>query len=304
MTTVTNGKKFNDAAGALKFTSLPVYGDVYFANNADTNSAAAGGQSRSTPAATLMQAQALCNAPTNLSAYGDFVYVGAGHAENVTAAGMTFAIPGVTYIGQGNGRLRPKLTWTATASQAVLSGQGVSFQNFVFDFTGIDAVVAAMSLQAADVSMINCDLICNTATAGVIRGIYANTSGSPADRLLMSNCRIIGTQTNSGTTTTAAVDIEYGASVQILDTQFSGKATQHVLNATTCLDWFIGRNSFHTYTGTKSISLAAGTTGFGFRNSFAVASGTAPIVGAGFTWSGNVYSTEALTIGTPTATAF
>ncbi len=85
---------------------------------------------------------------------------------------------------------------------------------------------------------------------------------------------------------------------------FRGKLTQGILNATTILGGLIEGNFFHIYTGTKGIALAAGTTGYGTNNRFAVPSGTSPVVGAGFTWSNNGYSTEALTIGTPTAGAF
>ena len=299
---VTSAQKFNQARGALRFTNHVNMGDVYFANNANSNSSSGGGYTVDAPAATLMQSQSLCNTPTFLTTYSDTVFVGAGHAETITgAAGMTFSVPGVQYIGLGNGRLRPKITFNATASQILITGQGVAFSNMVFDFTGIDAIVAAIALSASDCTFDTCEFICQNATAGVVRGILTSATAS---RLTVKNCIFRGVQTSTGQTITACISHEVGSDFRFENNFFVGKMTQAILNASTILDGLILNNQFHIYTGTKGISLAAGTTGFGTGNKFVVASGTTPVVGAAFTFTGNNYATEALAVGTPTAAGF
>ena len=286
---------YNQARGTMRGAAERSMGDVYWCNNANTANSSGGGVTCDAPVDTLIDAQTLCNAQTTLSTYSDMVFVGAGHAETITgAAGMTFSKPGVSYIGNGTGRLRPKITFsTATTAQMIITGQGVSFTNFVFDFTGIDAIVAAISLQAADIQFIDCDFICNSATAGVVRGLYANTSGSPADRLVITGCRFLGPAVNSGTTTTAQVDIEYGVDYLIQGNYFSGKMTQAVLNATTVLRGNIDTNRFVISTGTVAITMAAGSTPLISGNRFNVPSGTAPVVAAAGFVVGNAYSAAA-----------
>lgn len=286
---------FNQARGTMRGASDRSMGDIYWCNNANTANSSTGGITNDAPVDTLIDAQSLCNAQTNLSAYSDSVFVGAGHAETIVgAAGMTFSKPGVSYVGNGTGRLRPKITFsTATTAQMIITGQGVSFTNFVFDFTGIDAIVAAISLQAADIAFTNCDFICNSGTAGVVRGLYANTSGSPADRLQITNCRFLGPATNSGTTTTAQIDIEYGVDYLIQGNYFSGKMTQAILNATTILRGNIDTNRIVVSTGTAAITMAAGSTPLITGNKINVASGTTPVVAAAGFVAGNAYSAAA-----------
>lgn len=215
---------------------------------------------------------------------------------------MTFSTAGVSYKGLGNGRKRPVITFsTSTAAQMIVSGAQIAFDNMIFDFTGIDAIVAAISITGADVSFTNCEFICQTSTSGVVRGIL---TAATASRLRIDSCRFLGVQTSTGTTTTACISHEVGENFQITNNFFVGKMTQAILNAATILDGLIAGNQFHIYTGTKAIALASGTTGSGFNNRMVVASGTTPIVGAGFSWNSNGYTTEALTIGTPTAGAF
>ena len=274
-----------------QFSTTPQLGNLYFCDNSTgSNATASGGYWPTNPTLTLMQAHALTTV-----ANGDVVFVGAGHSETITgAAGMTFANSGVTYIGCGNGRQRPYITFsTSTAAQLIISGASTSFQNFVFDFTGIDAIVAAIALKAVDISFINCDFICNSGTAGVARGLYANTSGSPADRLIVQNCRFLGPATNTGTTTTAQIDIEYGVDYVIQNNYFCGKMTQAILNATTVLRGNIDSNRFVISTGTSAITMAAASTPFISGNKINVASGTTPVTAAAGFVAGNAYSAAA-----------
>lgn len=239
-----------------------------------------------TPKATLIQGQTLATAST-----GDRVHVMPGHVESVTgAAGMTFSKAGVRYIGEGVGRNRPKISFTtAIDAQIIISGANIAFHNFVFDFAGFDAITAAISITGADVSFDDCEFITNVADKGVVLGIL---TAATATRLRFSRCRFIGTPANTGTTTTAQIKHEVGVDYVIEDCYFCGKVVNNLLNATTILQGLIARNIFHTGTGTASISLEAASTPFIVGNDFCVASGTAPVIGAGASYSDNHYTTE------------
>lgn len=243
--------------------------------------------------ATMIQAQTAATANN-----GDAVYVLPGHAEDVAAAAaMTFSKAGVRWVGLGIGRNRPTLTWkTSTAAQVLVTGANVSFENFVFDFTGIDAVVAGILVSSADVAFRNCEFITNSATAGAVLGIL---TAATAARLVVENCRFIGPATNSGTTTTAQIQHEVGVDYVIKGNYFTGKMTQSILNATACLRGLIHDNVFVVATGTKAIAMDAASTPMITNNRINVPSGTAPIVAAAGFVCANAYSAAAgVTAGT------
>lgn len=288
---MANATQFLNARKALRFTTIPTMGDIYFTSS--VTGSATGGGSADAPAATLIQAQTLCTADNN-----DTVYVGSGHAESViAAAGMTFSKAGVTYVGLGNGRKRPVITFsTSTAAQIIVSGAQITFKNIVFDFTGIDAIVAAISVTGADVAFEDCEFLTNSATAGCVLGIL---TAATADRLRIERCRFYGPATNSGTTTTACVKHEVGVDFVIRDCYFTGKMTQAILNATANLRGIIDSNRFVIATGTLAISVHASSTPFICNNRINVPSGTTPITAAAGFVAGNVYSAAAgVTAGT------
>jgi len=276
---------------AIQFSEVAQMGDLAFVSSTNTASAATGGSQPNAPALTLIQAQTLLAAAPYAGA-GSVCYVASKHAETIVgAAGMTFSTPGIRYQGLGIGRLRPKITFsTSTAAQMIVSGANITFDNFVFDFTGIDAIVAAISVTGADVSFTNCDFICNNGTAGVVKGIL---TAATADRLIVNGCRFLGVATNTGTTTTAQLDHEVGVDYQIVNCYFTGKMTQAILNATTCLRGLIDNNRFVISTGTVAITMASASTPFITNNRINVPSGSAPIVAAAGFVAGNSYSSGA-----------
>jgi hypothetical protein len=288
----TGGQQWIDSFYRPPFTT----GNALFADS--VNGTAGGtGFSPETATSTMILAQTAATA-----SQGDTVYVAPGHAEAITgAAGMTFSKAGVTYVGLGSGRNRPTITFsTGTDAQMIVSGANITFRNFVFDFTGVSAIVAAISVTGADVAFEDCDFIISTGTNAPVLGIL---TAATAARFRVERCRATGPATSTDTCT-AWIKHEVGINFLFRDNFAIGKFTQAILNATTILGGEITSNRFHIYTGTKAIALAAGTTGVGYNNRITVPSGTAPVVGAGFSWAGNIYTTEALTIGTPTAGAF
>lgn len=280
----TNASKFVATRAALRFADLPKFGAEYFVSS--VTGASTGGGSPDSPAATLIQAQSAATASAD-----DTVYVAHDHAESVTgAAGMTFSKAGITYEGMGLGRLRPTISFTtAIGAQIIISGANTKFRNFVFDFTGFDAITAAISVTAADVTFEDCEFICNSATAGVVLGIL---TAATATRLKIKRCRFLGTFANSGTTTTAQIKHEVGIDFEISDCYFCGKMTQAILNATTITNGLIDNNRFHIGTGTAAITMETSSAGLISRNVACVASGTAPYAGAAMSYSQNHYTTE------------
>ena len=288
-----NANNFARSRGALAFAPGANLGDLFFCNSAATYGSATGGYTPWAPTLTLIQAQTLCQA-----ANADIVYVGPGHAETIVgAAGMTFSKSGVTYIGQGNGRQRPTISFsTSTAAQMIVSGASITFRNFVFDFSGIDQIVAAISVTAADVAFEDCEFILDNGTnISVILGIL---TAATATRFRVERCRFLGTAAAT-TAVTACIKHEVGVDYVIKDCYFEGKMTQAILNATTILRGLIDSNRFVIGTGTVAITMASASTPFITNNRINVPSGTAPIVAAAGFVAGNVYSAAAgVTAGT------
>lgn len=267
-------------------------GNVLFVDSVNGSSSGPG-WSPQNAYATMIQGQTAATASNE-----DVVYLLPAHAESIVgAAGMTFSKAGVRYQGVGVGSLRPTITFsTSTAAQMIVSGANVTFSNIAFDFTGIDAIVAAISVTGADVAFEDCVFTTNSATAGVVLGIL---TAATAARLRVERCRFIGPATNSGTTTTACIKHEVGVDYVIKDNYFTGKMTQAILNATAVLRGLIDSNRFVIATGTLAITMHASSTPFIVNNRINVPSGTTPITAAAGFVAGNVYSAAAgVTAGT------
>lgn len=271
-------------------------GTIFFVDSV-TGASGNDGKSPDRPLATIAQALAYVTASK-----GDVIICMPGHVEAVNAAAyLTLNKAGMSLVGIGVGRNRPKLTWgTGTDAQVIISAANVTVKNMVLDFTGIDAVVAAVSVTGADVAFEDCECVVNTGTAGTVLGIV---TAATATRFRVERCRFIGPATNTGTTVTACIKHEVGVDYVIKDNYFTGKMTQAILNATSVLGGLIDNNRFVIYTGTKAISMHAASTPFISNNRINVPSGTAPIVmTAGFV-AGNVYS-AASSVSAGTASTF
>lgn len=269
-------------------------GSVFFVSSV-TGSSSNTGLTIGKPKATIAQAVALCAAAKN-----DVIVVLPGHAEAYAgAAALTVDKSGVTILGIGNGRNRPTLTWgTATTAQVLVTAANVQFSNMVFDFTGFDAIVAAIAVDAADVWFEGCEFLTNSGTIGVVSGItVGGTTTSP--RFKVTNSRFVGPATNSGTTTTAQVTITDAPDFVFENNYCTGKMTQSINNGAANLRGLIRNNAFVVATGTKAINMHASSTPFITNNRINVPSGTAPIVAAAGFVAGNVYSAAAgVTAGT------
>ena len=223
---------------------------------------------------------------------GDIIFIAPNHTETITAAsGVNVNVAGVTIIGCGNGVDRPTFTLTtAVAASFDVTAASVSINNIVI-VAGIDAITAMTNVSATDVSFNMCEYRTNNATMGAVLGIL---TAATSDRFIVNNCRFIGPAVNSGTTTTAQIQYESAVDIQIVNSYFTGKMTQSILNVTgTVLRGLIANNYMVVGTGTKAISVAAASTPFISNNRINVPSGTTPIIAAAGFVAGNIYSAAA-----------
>lgn len=235
---------------------------------------------------TLKTALASC-----VASRGDTIIVCAGHTETITAAaGSGVTVAGVTVVGLGLGTMRPTFTFTTSiAASFDITASNVRMQNLLF-VCGIDAQTAMINVTGTDGTMFQCDLVTNTGTVGAVLGIL---TGATSDRFRFDSGNCLGPAINAGTTTTAQIQYEGAVDIKIVNSFFTGKMTQSILNTTTALRGLINTNNFVVATGTKAISVAAASTPFISNNNINVPSGTAPVVAAAGFVSGNSYSAAA-----------
>lgn len=140
-----------------------------------------------TPLATIDAALGSGYATANR---GDVIHVAQGHVETVGSAGaLDLDIAGVTLVGYGNGDLRPQISFTATGSDMDVDAANIAMHNF--RFTGdVDAVVAAIDVNAAGFQLINCKW--EDVTGQVTDFILTDAN---ADELLIDGLEYIGSLT-------------------------------------------------------------------------------------------------------------
>ena len=119
-------------------------GNYYFVSST-TGSDDNDGKSKNVPLATFEKALGKCTADNM-----DVIILMPSHAENVVgAAGISADVAGVTVVGIGHGSLRPKFTFTGTASTFVVSAANCAFINVEWQ-AGIAEVVMGLDISAVD----------------------------------------------------------------------------------------------------------------------------------------------------------
>ena len=220
------------------------------------------GASISSPYAT---AEYATNATT--ASRGDIVYFLPGHAENITSA-TTWAVDkaGVKYVGLGSGSLRPTFTWTTASTACVtVSAANVTFENFIFDGTGVDGVTKMFNLNAATTKFINCEFIQGKETSAST-AVAAVTFEDTADNHVFDTCNFIAKQTYEYTNTTAAA-LSYSEATDsgtLRNNRFTGAYATAMISAAvtnTNLD-ITADNSFKGYSPGVPEQLHATTTVF------------------------------------------
>jgi hypothetical protein len=218
------------------------------------------------------------------------VIVMPGHTESVTgAAGWLLNKAGVTIMAMGQ-EPAPVVTLTTAAAASInITAANNVLSGITIDATGVDAITAAVNVQAANFRYLNNRMISATATGQATLGILTTAA---ADRLLIANCRFEGT-TDAGTA--SIIRIVGGDQGVIRDCYISGAYTTSlgVENVTTaCTNFFFLNNMVANLTASSTVCLtmvATSTGGFA-NNRFSILSGTAPVVfAAGTNWGGNYY---------------
>lgn len=158
-----------------------IKGDIYYVDS-NTGADTSGGKSWDNALATIDAAIGKCTANK-----GDVILVAPGHAENLIAAAAIDAdVAGITIIGLGAGSNRPTLTFkTSTAADIDIDAANITFQNLYFDLTGIDGIVAAIDVNAADFTIKDCEFLMADSGGQAVNAI---TTAAAAHRMKVENC--------------------------------------------------------------------------------------------------------------------
>lgn len=195
-------------------------GEIFFVCSVTGTDAAGYGQNPDAPCASIDYAIGLCAANK-----GDRIYVMPGHVETVAAAGgVAMDVAGIEIIGIGSGAARPKVNFTATGSTFAVSAANCSVRNILFT-GGIDAVVSALVVSAADFALIGCEY---RDVTGQCTAFLLTTAA--ADRMLVDGLRYDG-DTSAGTA--AAIAIVGGDRITIINSKFDGNFSVGVIDIRT-----------------------------------------------------------------------
>ena len=227
-----------------------------FGNDWYVNSAAASGGDGATPSAaktTLAGALALA-----LS--GDRIFIAPGHAETVSAAAyLTWSQSGITVIGLGNGSNRPTFTFSATASQIIISGSNNVLSNIRVT-SSIDEVVLMFSITGSNVILDRVDHF-ETASAQTI-AFAAFTTGTDC---AIQNCNHYQATAAAAAQLwiTATSNTRFRLSNNVLMLALQDGATCCVFRFVTCTNIMVEQNTVKMtgYTANLlSVALALNTT--------------------------------------------
>jgi hypothetical protein len=176
----------------IRVYGIPIFagaGDVYFVGatagkNWSAGSNSLGNGTFQKPFATIDYAIGYCTASND-----DIIYVLPGHTETVSAAGgITADIAGISIIGLGNGRLKPKITLSATASTIAVSAANVTFKNIEI-VPGIADIVSVFYITAAGCTLDG--LFCTTNSTYSIKSMVLTTAAGT--QLTVCNCHLTQT---------------------------------------------------------------------------------------------------------------
>ncbi len=173
-------------------------GEVFHVNNSGVLSKGSISASNGNDGSFLAPFSTVVYALTQVTAgRGDIIVVGAGHSEDSAgAAGIALNVAGTAIVGVGVGELRPKLTFSTTASTITVTAANMSFSNIQFEAT-VAEVVMGLDVSAVDgLSFDNC-YFTEGAAAGTFNFVKIIDLATGADDFSMSNCKFFGRDTNN-----------------------------------------------------------------------------------------------------------
>lgn len=232
-----------ETTGSVFFVSSTAAGA---SNNVNTH-----GTNPTTPFATLDFAVGACSADR-----GDIIYVMPGHAETINAAGgIDVDVRGVTIIGLGAGRKRPVFTFSGTTVADIdIDDDAVTIENCVFDFTGVDGIVAGIDVNARDFSLISCEIIFASATN---QAVVVLRSDSNALRMRILDCYFHGSD-NAGTE--AVLYLDTGVGIEVGHCRIEGTVSSGTPKALIYID---GGTDYYIH---HNILLNRGASSYGIKN--------------------------------------
>lgn len=204
-------------------------GNVFYVGSTVTGAenTASRGKTPGTALATIDYAVGLCTA-----SQGDIIIVLPGHIETITAAaGLDLDVAGITIIGSGEGRNKPKIIFTTAATADMdVDAANITLENFFIDCTGVDSLNAAIDVNAANFTLRKCEIEISDATGQCDIVLTADATG--ATRLVVEGCYFHGA---GDSTVGIAIDMVGGDDVMIRDNVFDGYfgTTGAIQNATT-----------------------------------------------------------------------
>lgn len=195
-------------------------GNIFFVCSLTGTDSAGYGQNPDAPCASIDYAVGLCTANQ-----GDRIYAMPGHVETIgAAAALALDVAGVEIIGIGTGAVRPKVNFTATGGTAAVSAANCSIRNVLFT-GGIDAVVSALIVSAADFLLKDCEY---RDVTGQVTVFLLTTAA--ADRLVVDGLRYDG---DSAAGTGAAIALVGGDRIEIKNSRFDGNFSVGVIDVRT-----------------------------------------------------------------------
>lgn len=173
-------------------------GEVFHVNNSGVLSKGSISASDGNNGSFLAPFKTLAYALTQCTANrGDIIVLGAGHSENSAgAAGIALNVAGVAIVGLGVEEMRPKLTFSATASTITITAANMSFSNIQFE-AAVAEVAMGLDISAVDgLSFDNC-YFTEGAAAGTYNFVKVIDLATGCDNFSMSNCNFFGRDTNN-----------------------------------------------------------------------------------------------------------
>lgn len=255
---------YNLSTAALRGRTPEITGYIYFVDG--TNGTSNGDGKLHTPVDSIENAFNI----SGLSA-GDAIVCLPGHTETVTAAaGIDADVAGVYVLGLGSGASRPTITFsTATTADMDIDAASITFDNFIFTLTGIDAVAAAIDVNSTDFTLKNSRIIMASATTQAVVAIDINGgSANACDNARIIDCEFTGT-TDAGAN--QAIELgEVADNIQIIGCNVFGdyanacihNPTGKVLTNLLIKDCIL----MNAQTGDHSIELISACTGNLVRN--------------------------------------
>ena len=262
-------------------------GARFFVGSAETyaSDSAGYGTSPEKPFATVDYAIGQCTASD-----GDIIYVMPGHVEDYdgTTTGFDADVAGISIIGLGEGSLRPRFDFDATASKCIIGADDVTLKNLTFR-AGTASVVDGLELETGVTGCVLEDLefmVGEAAGTDFFIDTIQLTSGN--NDTVIRGCKFY--ESHSATPSNAIHSAATCARSVVENCVINGAyAVAGIKGTGADTEWLIQNNAMKVKDGEPGIELHANTTGLIVGNKIESTGATADnmIVAADCAWFNN-----------------